>query len=194
MSYTIYDEGIWERVLERYPNLKKYAIEAGVDKNPQRAREIKKRYFRALIGNGLSETEQAMARELSLAEFWEQQFLQLLVVKGSLACSAGQYEDAAGPFKMILMDFEWAFRDFIEICRKRKEDLEHMLFERAYEIFLEVIALKLEYKVPYTKLFIRRLLEMSQCRDEDALEIKTYFLKNVPEMFPELSEELLIES
>lgn len=194
MSYTIYDEGIWERVLERYPNLKKLAIEAGVNKNPQRAREIKKRYFRALIGNGLSEPEQAMARELSLAEFWEQQFLQLLVVKGSLACSAGQYEDAVGPFKMILMDFEWVFRDFIEICQKRKEDLEHMSFERAYGVFLEVIALKLEYKVPYTKLFIRRLLEMSQCRDKDALEIKSYFLKNVPEMLAELSEELLIEA
>lgn len=193
MGYTIYDEGIWERVLERYPKLNQCAIEAGVDKNPQKAREIKKRYFRNLIGNGLSENEQAMAIELSLAEFWEQQFLQLLVVKGSFACSAGQHEDAVGPFKMIMMDFEWSFRDFIEICRKRNEDLEHMSFERAYKIFLEVIALKLEYKVPYTKLFVRRLLEMSQCKENDTFEIKTYFMHKAPEILPELSKELLIE-
>ena len=133
-----------------------------------------------------------MAIELSLAEFWEQQFLQLLIVKGSFACSAGQHEDAVGPFKMILMDFEWSFRDFIEISKKRKEDLEHMSFERAYEIFLEVIALKLEHKVPYTKLFIRRLLEMSQCKENDAFEIRTYFMQKDPKILLELSKELLI--
>ena len=84
--------------------------------------------------------------------------------------------------------------DFVDTCKKKGENLEKMSFKRAYEIFLEVIELKLQYKIPYTKLFIRQLLKMSSAPKEDSIEIKTYFLENDPTMFENVSQELLSDN
>lgn len=54
---------------------------------------------------------------------------------------------------------------------------ENSPFQEFYKVFLEVIKLKLDYKVPYTKLFIHKLLETSTMPKEDSLEIKQYFLR-----------------
>ena len=50
---------------------------------------------------------------------------------------------------------------------------------------------KLDYKVPYTKLFIHKLLETSTMPKEDSLEIKQYFLRENPDMLAEIKCELI---
>lgn len=191
MSKTIYDEGTWSRILNKHPDLKELAIQVGVQNNPKRAEEIK-RLFKHNFGFGkLSEVEQKLATHLLAVEFTEQGFLNLAVIKGSFAHSAGANEDALAAFDLVLSDFNWTFVNFVNTCKKKGENLERISFKRAYEIFLEVIELKLQYKVPYTKLFVRQLLKMSNTPKEDSIEIKTYFLENDPTMFQNISQELL---
>ena len=190
-SSSIYDEKIWVRILEKYSDLKALAVELGIENEPEKAREIREK-FRKSFGTGkLSKTEQELAMKLSSVEFVEQRFLSMIVAKGSLAHSAGADEDAVGALTLVFEEFEWTFRDFIELCEKKKEDIETISFKRAYEIFLEVIQLKMEYKVPYTKLFIRKLLSMSSDKEADSVEIRNYFVKSEPMMFEEISQELL---
>lgn len=194
MSYTIYDEKIWPRMLEKHPDLKALAIKAGVENNPEKAREIKAK-FKDNIGRTkgiLSETEVELAINLSATEMVEQSFLNMVVLKGSHAYRVGEYGDAWSSFGMVLEDFNWTFKDFIETCEKRNIDLNNISFAKAYEVFLEVIQLKLEYKIPYTKLFIRQLLQMSEYKEKDSLEIQDYFSKNDPIMLKDISCELLL--
>lgn len=194
MSYTIYDEKAWKRIVEKYPDLRELAIKTGVEDNPEKAKEISLKFRHNFGSNELSESEQELAICLSSTEFVEQQFLEFSVLRGSFAHSVGEEEDALVAFDMILEDFNWTFKDFIESCKRRNENLENISFDKAYEIFLEVIQLKLKYKIPYTKLFIRQLLKTSESKETDALEIKNYFSKNDPTMFQEISQELLIDS
>lgn len=193
MSYTIYDEKIWPRILEKHSDLKDLAIKAGVKNNPQKAREIKAK-FKNNLGRTdiLSETEVQLAIRLSATEMVEQSFLDMVVLKGSMAYNVREYGDALSAFDMVLEDFNWMFKDFIKTCKKRNIDLNNIPFAKAYEVFLEVIQLKLEYKVPYTQLFIRKLLSMSYCKEKDILEIKDYFSENDPLMLKEISCELLL--
>lgn len=194
MSYTIYDDKIWQRILEKHPDLRKLAIKTGVENDPKKAKEIRKKFSHNFGSNELSETEQSFARKLCSVEFIEQGFLDGVVLKGSFAHSVGADEDALVSFEMVLEDFNWTFRDFIDTCKKRNENLENISFGNAYEIFLEVIVLKLKYKIPYTKLFIKKLLEMSYSKEEDILEIKNYFLENDPTILKEISQELLVDN
>lgn len=193
MGNSIYDEKIWSRILEKRPELKKLAIEIGVENNPQKAKEIRDEYFKTNFGidSNLSEKEQNLALRLNTVEFVEERFLSMVVSRGSFAHSVGANEDSGAAFKLVLEEFEWTFRDFIELCKKKNEDIRTISFKRAYEIFLEVIQLKLEYKVPYTKLFIRKLLSMSSDKETDSLEINNYFLESEPIMIEEISSELL---
>lgn len=194
MSRTIYDEGTWNRILDKHPDLKELAIQVGIANNPEKAKEIKM-LFKHNFGSGkLSETEKRFARHLLSTEFVEQGFLNGAVLNGSFAHSAGADEDALAALNLVLADFNWTFMDFVDTCKKKGENLEKISFERAYEIFLEVIELKLEYKIPYTKLFVRQLLKMSSAPKEDSIEIKTYFLENDPTMFENISQELLTDN
>lgn len=194
MSKTIYDEGIWNRILDKHPDLKELAIEVGVENNPEKAKELKT-LFKHNFGFGkLTETEKKLARHLLSTEFIEQGFLEGAVLKGCFAHSAGVDEDALSALNLVLADFNWTFMEFVDTCKKKGENIENMSFKRAYEIFLEVIELKLQYKVPYAKLFIRQLLKMSSCPKEDSIEIKTYFLENDPTMFENVSQELLTDN
>lgn len=192
MGRTIYDEGIWERILEKHPDLKEAAIKVGTENNVERAKEIRRAFGNNFGIGKLSKEEQDFAIRLSSVEFIEQGLLRGIVARGRFAHSVGADEDTAVSFKMVLEDFEWTFRDFLKTCKSRNKKLEELSFQEMYEIFLDEMVLKMEYKVPYTKLFVKRILEMSECK-EDVLEIKTYFLQNDSEMFPKISEELLIE-
>lgn len=194
MSKTIYDVGTWERILDKHPDLKELAIKVGVENNPEKAKEIREKSMHNFGIGALSKTEQELAIHLASTEFIEQHFFNMVVAKGSFAHRVGADEDALVSFDLILADFDWTFKDFINTCKKKGEDLEKMSFERAYEIFLEVIELKLEYKVPYTKLFVRQLLKMSSAPKEDSIEMKTYFLEKDPTMLENISQELLTDN
>jgi len=194
MSKTIYDVGTWERILDKHPDLKELAIKVGVENNPKKAKEIREKAMHNFGIGALSETERKLATRLATTEFIEQNFLNMVVAKGSFAHRVGADEDALVSLDLILADFNQTFKDFINTCKKKRENLEKMSFNRAYEIFLKVIELKLEYKVPYTKLFIRQLLKMSSAPKEDSIEIKTYFLENDPTMFENISQELLTDN
>ena len=56
-------------------------------------------------------------------------------------------------FDLVLEDFEESLKDWYKEIRKRNMN-ENSSFQEFYKVFLEVIKLKLDYKVPYTKLFI----------------------------------------
>ena len=193
MSNSIYDEKIWERMLEKHSDVKALAVELGVENEPEKAREIRNEYFKTNLGinSTLSEAEKELALKLDTVEFLEERFLSMVVSRGRFAQSVGADEDSGAAFKLVLEEFEWTFRDFIEVCEKKNEDIRTISFKRAYEIFLEVIQLKLEYKVPYTKLFVRKLLSMSSDKEADCLEIRNYFLESESIMLEEISQELL---
>ena len=109
MSYTIYDEQIWCRILDKRPNLKELAIKAGVENNPEKAREIRGN-LNPNFGRGkLSEVEQELAIELMVAEFAEQGFINGVVLKGSFAYSVGANDDALAAFDLVLTDFNIFF-------------------------------------------------------------------------------------
>lgn len=194
MECTIYDKGIWERILEKR-NLKELAMEMGVYENPEKAKEMMKE-FRHNFGIGkLSKKERDFCTELLSAKFVEQDLLHMLVVTGNEHYSAGANDYVVPTMNLVLVDFNNSFEDFIHEWEKRGMKIETMKFSEAYEIFLDVIKLKLKYQVPYTKLFIRKLLEFSpDCfKKEDSLEIKQYFLEKYPDLLPELKEVLLID-
>lgn len=189
-DYTIYSDGIWERMLEKYPELKEKAVQCGVENNPQKAQELRGKYKSYEERKLLTQTERNLAMTLGNVEFKEIGFLRQVVITGSLhhANGAGDYTMAS--FELILADFEESFQDWYKEIRKRNIS-ENTSFEQFYEVFLDVIKLKLDYKVPYTKLFIHKLLENSAMPKEDSLEIKQYFLKENPEILPEIKCELI---
>lgn len=189
-NYTIYSRGIWERMLEKYPDLREHAIKCECESNPQKAQEIRQQ-FRHSFGIGkLSDIERHFASILCDIEFREQGFLNLVVSSGSFHYANGAGDYAKASFSLVLTDFEDSFRDWYKEIQKRHMS-EHSSFAEFYEVFLDIIKLKLDYKIPYTKLFIRKLLKNSANPNEDSSEIKSYFLEENPNMLPELKDELI---
>ena len=143
------------------------------------------------MGDGtLSDDEIELGRILWYVQFLEETFLKQLVVTGSLHFANGANDYTTASFDLVLADFESSFNDWCEEVRRRNIS-EKESFGEFYEVFLEIIKLKLKFKIPYTKLFIHRLLESSAMPKEDSLEIKQYFLEKYPEMLPEIRCELI---
>lgn len=192
MVNTIYDEDVWERIIEKY-KLKELSTKLGLYKDPQKAKEMVKLYKRNFGIKKLSEEERDFCNELVSIEFVEQDFLDMLVSTGTDHIRAGAGDYVGATMELILVDFEDSYKDFICELEKRGKTNDGIPFEELYEVFLDVIKLKMKYKVPYTKLFIRRLLEISpDCyKREDSLEIEQYFIKNNPELLLEIKSELI---
>lgn len=193
MANTIYDEDVWKRIIEKH-NLKEQAIELGVYDNPQKAKEMRSIYEHGFGLGKLTEQQRNFCTHLVTLEFAEQDFLDMIVFTGNQHCSVGAKDYVEASMRLILADFESSFKDFITECKKREKNIENIKFSDAYEIFLYVIKLKMKYQIPYTKLFVRKLLELSpECfKQEDSLEIKQYFLEKNPEMLPEIQSELVL--
>lgn len=184
-NYTIYSNGIWERMLEKYPDLREVAIECGCENNPQKAQKIRQQFSYSLGIEVLSETERKLASKLTNIEFREVFFLKNITITGSFHNKNGAVDYTMAAFDLVLADFEETFKDWYKETLKRNMN-GYSSFQEFYEVFLEVIKLKLDYKVPYTKLFIRKLLKNSTMPKKDSLEIKQYFLKENPDMLAEI--------
>lgn len=189
-DYTIYSKGIWERMLEKYPDLKELAIKCECENNSQRAQEIMQQFEHSFGIGKLSDIEREFAIKLAGVEFAEEFFLKQVVVTGRNHYENGAGDYAIASFDLVLVDFEDSFRDWYKEVQKRNMS-QNSSFADFYEVFLDVIKLKLDYKVPYTKLFIHKLLEGSEKPKEDSLEIKNYFLKENPELLSEINCELI---
>lgn len=190
INYTIYSESIWKRMLDKHLNLKELAIQCGVEKKPQKAKEIREKYRHNFGLTELSDTQRNLAAKLASVEFVESYFLEHVVLTGKFHYENGANDYANAAFDLVLADFEDSFRDWLREVQKRNLN-ETSSFAEFYEVFLDVIKLKMDYKVPYTKLFIRKLLKNSSMPKEDSLEIKQYFLKNSPELLLEVKEDLV---
>lgn len=190
VDYTIYSKGIWERMLEKYPDLKELAIKCECENNSQRAQEIMQQFDHSFGSGKLSDIEIKFAIKLASVEFREEFFLKQVVLTGRDHYKNGAGDYARASFDLVLVDFEDSFRDWYKEVRKRNMS-QNSSFADFYEVFLDVIKLKLDYKVPYTKLFIHKLLEASEKPKEDSLEIKNYFLKENPELLSEINCELI---
>lgn len=192
MRKTIYDKDVWKFILDKYPELRELVIDLGIQDKPEVAKELRNKHKGFMKLGELTEKERKLVNKLFSIEFVEQNFLDMVVAKGTSAHSVGADEDAIVAFDLVIDDFKSSFNDFIRLCESKNLDIEHISFQEAYEIFLEVIILKMEYKIPYTKLFIRQLLKMSNQQKQDSIEIKNYFLKHDVELLSKISSELLL--
>lgn len=193
MACTIYDDGIWQRIIEKH-NLKELAIKLDVYQNPQKAREMVKTFEHSFGDGKLSKTQKDFCTHLIAVEFVEQNLLEMLVVTGSQHYSVGAGDYVKASMHLVLEDFERSFEDFLYECKKRGKKIDNIKFAEAYEIFLYVIKLKIKYQIPYTKLFVRKLISLSpECfKKEDSIEIKEYFLEHNQRMLPEIQDELIL--
>ncbi len=191
MTYTIYDDEIWQRIIEKH-NLKDLAIELDVYQNPQKAKEMVKSFERNFGDEKLSKMQRTFYISLMSIEFVEQNLLDMLVSTGSQHYSVGAGDYVKSSMHLVLVTFEDSFNDFLEECKKRYKQIDNIKFSEAYEIFLYVIKLKLKYQIPYTRLFVRKFLSLSpeSFKKEDSIEIKEYFLEHNPKMLPEIQDEL----
>lgn len=189
-NYTIYSNGIWERMLEKHSDLKDAAIKCNVQDNPEKAQKISQKYRHNFGIGTLSDAEVELGSILWSVEFEEANFLKQVVMTGSFHFANGADYYATASFNLVLADFESSFKDWYQEIRKRNMS-ENASFGEFYEVFLEIIKLKLEYKIPYTKLFIHKLLENSAMPKEDSLEIKHYLLEKYPEILPKVKCELI---
>lgn len=192
MEYTIYDYDIWGGIIEKH-NLKNLAIELGVDKNPQKAKEMME-MFRYNFGAGkLTKKQRKFCNSLTIIIFMEQHFLDALIFVGTEHLLGGAYDYVQASMDLISSDFGSCFRGFICECEKRGIDIYNINFAEAYEIFLDVIKLKIKYKVPYTKLFVKKIIELfPEClRKEKSLEIRQYFLKRDINLLSEIKDQFL---
>lgn len=189
-TYTIYSNGIWERMLEKYSNLKEATIKCNVQDNPEKAQKISQKFRHNFGIETLSDDEVELGIILWSVESAEENFLNQVVMTGSIHFANGADDYAIASFNLILADFESSFKDWYQETRKRDMS-ENASFGEFYGVFLEIIKLKLNYKIPYTKLFIRRLLENSEQPEEDSLEIKHYLSDKYPEMLPNVKCELI---
>ena len=188
--YTIYSKGIWERILEKHPDLKALAIKCGCENNPQKAQEIREAYKHSFGFGKLSEVERQFAIRLVTVEFKEDTFLKHVVSTGTFHNQNGASDYAMAAFDLVLIDFEASFKEwYIEI--QKRNMLENPTFQEYYELFLEIIKLKLDYKIPYTKLFIQKLLQCSAAPKEDSLEIRNYLEQHHPDVLLEVKNELI---
>lgn len=193
MAYTIYDDDIWERIIEKH-HLKDLAIELGVVKNPQKAKEMMDIFSHGFGLEKLSEKQRDFCTQLVSIKFIEEDFLDILVSTGTQHCSVGANDYVIASMRLVLSDFKNSFRDFIYECEKRGKSIDNIKFSEAYEIFLYVIKLKMKYQIPYTKLFVRKLIELSpEClKIENSLEIRQYFLEKNPKLLPKIQNELIL--
>ena len=185
MEKTIYSDGIWERMLEKYPKMKEAAIKCGVVNNPDKAHEISKSYKHNFGFGVLSDDEQELGLQLKIIQMKEQFFVDHVVMTGTFHHENGAKDYAIASLELIINDFEDSFKDWRNEIKKRNIS-QNASFSELYKVFLDVIQLKIKYKVPYTKLFVRKLLSNSAMSREDLLEVKEYFLKEDPELLPEL--------
>ena len=92
--------------MEKHTNLKALAIKAGVENNPEKAKEIKAKFKNNLIRTDiLFETEVKLAIRLSATEIVEQSFLDMVALKDSMAYNVREYQDSISAFDMVLKDF-----------------------------------------------------------------------------------------
>ncbi len=75
-DYTIYSNGIWKLMLEKYPDLREVAIECGCENDPQKVQKIRQQFSRSCEIEVLSETERKLASKLVSIEFCEIFFLK----------------------------------------------------------------------------------------------------------------------
>lgn len=192
MAYTIYDNDIWERIIEKY-HLKDLAMELDVYKNPQKAKEMMSTFSHGFGIGKLSEKQRDFCTRLTSIKFVEQNLIHMVAATGRQHYSVGANDYVVASMNLVLSDFENSFEDFIYECKKRGKNIDNIKFEEAYEIFLNVIKLKIKYQVPYTKLFVRKLIELSpECfKREDSLEIRQYFLEKNPKLLSEIETELV---
>ena len=193
MANTIFDSDVWDRIIDKH-NLKEISIELGVYDNPSKAEEMLKVYKHSFGIGELSNRQREFCTKLVSIIFVEEDFLNMLVSTGKQHYSVGAGDYVVASMHLVMADFESSFKDFIFECRKRNVDIETVKFAEAYEIFLYVIKLKMKYQIPYTKLFIRKLLELfPECyKKEKSLEIKQYFLENDSKMLLEVQDELVV--
>lgn len=192
MAYTIYDDDIWERIINKH-DLADLALELDVYKNPKKAKEMMKLFSHSFGLGKLSEKQRNFCTQLVSVEFVEEDFLDMLVSTGTQHCSMGANDYMMASMNLVLSDFEDSFRDFIYECEKREKKIDDIKFAEAYKIFLYIIKLKIKYQIPYTKLFIKKLIELSpECfKREASIEIKQYFLENNPQILSEIQNELI---
>lgn len=189
-DYTIYSNEIWEQMLEKYPDLRDLTIKCGCENDPQKAKKIRDK-IRGSFGSKISSCwERKLANCLASIEFREYKFLRQVILTGTQHYNYGSGDYVRASFDLVLSDFNDSFKDWYTEVQKRNMS-ENSSFEEFYNVFLDVIKLKLDYKIPYTKLFISKLLENSDKPKEDSLEIKNYFLRICPELFPEIRSELI---
>lgn len=194
MKYTIYSEEVWKRILDDYPDFKVIAIELGLADEPQRAQKLKEDYFKHMGSSKFSKLEQEFCNRLASIQFVENDMFRLIISRGKEAMDVGDTEDAVSSFDLILMDFNITFEAFLrEIKRRKAKDINELKFAEIFPIFLDTIKVKLDYKIPYTKLFIRKLLKLTPdvFKDEKIFEIKEYFAKEDSLMLMEIQEELV---
>ena len=191
---TIFDEDIWPIILEENIALKDLAKSLGMEKDPIKARKMYDEYHGKITKMlELTKEEQAFVIELCSLVMVKQNLTSLLVMKGTFATQTGNSEDATGAFLMLLDDFEASFNSFLKEVQKRNIDFSNISFEKAYEIFLEVIVLKKNVIVPYTKLFIAKLLEFSMNKEEDEKEIREVIIRKYPDIYNEIYDSEKIE-
>ena len=192
MRKTIYDKDVWEFVLDKYPDLRELVIDLGIQDKPEIAKELRSKHKVFKEFSKISEKERMLVNKLYSIEFYEQYFLDKVVNRGRFAHSSGADEDALLSFDLVIEDFNRSFNDFIRLCENKNVDIKHISFREAYKIFLEVIILKMEYIIPYTKLFIRQMIKMSDQQEQDSIEIKNYFMQNDTALLSEISSELFL--
>lgn len=193
MRKSIYNRDAWEYVLEKYPDLKRQAVELGLENRPGRVKEMRKE-FKESGKKTFTEKEIAFLINVGGIEFVEERLWPALKKRADEATLAGAIEDK-GPILEVLSDLsESVFDEFLKSCNKRNLDVEHMAFSDAYNIFLGLIVLKMENRVTLTKYFIKRLLEMREDKEEFSTEIKNYFMKQKDyEVLAEIRKNLLLD-
>lgn len=187
MCLTIYDEEIWPRIINKYFDAKSLAEKLGVIDDPGKAKEIRKKYSGNFGIGKLTDDEKQFALCLVTIEIVEQKFLEGIIERGKSAVTSYQMEDASIIFFLVVEDFEKVFEQLKSECEKNNCSIENMNFEDAYENFLKLIVLKLKYKVPYTKMFVRRMFFLRKDKNNFYLEVLEYFNQKDAAMLIEIN-------
>lgn len=75
-NYTIYSEGVWEQILEKYPKVKSLTTKLGISDSPYMAKEIQRKYEHPLGYSMLNPDEKELGINLLMVEFRENDFLK----------------------------------------------------------------------------------------------------------------------
>lgn len=96
--YTIQSNGIWERMLEKYSDLKETAIKCNVRDNPEKAQKISQKCRHNFGIETLSDDEVELGIILWSVEFVEENFLNQVVMTGSIHFANGADDYAIASF------------------------------------------------------------------------------------------------